>query len=135
MTDSFVRSLTLDIISRVLPDGGFSSIPGGQYRPDATAWAVLGLLAVGERLELVSAARVRLAEDQRDDGRVSLSEDHPAEFWPTAMAVLAWNGSDKYHPMQMRGIHFLLNTTGLHPKQEKNSPWCASECLQLLRAS
>ena len=121
MTDSFVETLTFKIVSRVLPNGGFSSIPNGEYRPDATAWAVLGLLAAGGRRDLIAPARARLAEDQWDDGRVTLSEDNPAPFWPTALAALAWSGSSEYSRLQRRSVDFLLKMTGMHPKQVKNA--------------
>ncbi len=99
---------------RTLPNGGFSGRPGGHYRPDATAWAVLVLAAVGAREDLVQSARSRLAADQMEDGRVSVSPDNPQAFWPTPLAVMAWHGSSTHREPQARALEFLLATTGKH---------------------
>jgi hypothetical protein len=57
-----------------------------------------------------------------EDGRVSLSKDHPQAFWPTTLAVLAWHGSPAHRKSQSRGIEFLLSTTGQHHKKRDDSP-------------
>jgi hypothetical protein len=110
------------IVTRALADGGFPSKPEGQYRPDATAWAALALNAAGDGKNTVNKACSRLAADQMEDGRVCLSRNHPQTFWPTAPAVLAWNGSPAHHESQRKGIEFLLATAGEHWQKKKNSP-------------
>ena len=40
-----------------LPEGGFANRPGGHYRPDATAWAVMALRMCGVAGQRLHAAR------------------------------------------------------------------------------
>lgn len=118
--------LTLTIIRRLraqsVTEGGFSDRPGGLYRADATAWAVLALMAAGTGSELFEAARLRLASDQLRDGSIGISPLHPQGFWPTAVAILAWQGAPAYREPHARAIQFLLQATGLHWKKTLNSP-------------
>lgn len=122
MSDSLPEILRRKIIARALPDGGFSSSPGGQYRPDASAWAILALTSAGEYENLLELARSMLAADQLDDGRICISKNHPQSFWPTALAVLAWNNSPTHGKSQEKGIDFLLETSGKHWPKESDSP-------------
>jgi hypothetical protein len=102
---------------RALSGGGFAIRQGGDFRPDATAWAVIALTALGMGAELTEAARQRLAAGQLGDGRVSISPDHPQCFWPTSLAVMAWQGAPAYKTAQDWAISFLLETSGLHYKK------------------
>ena len=122
MSDSLPEILRRKIIARALPDGGFSSNPGGRYRPDASAWAILALTSAGEYDNLLEAACARLAADQLDDGRICLSKTHPQSFWPTALGVLAWHNSPTHGKSQEKGIDFLLETSGKHYPKESDSP-------------
>jgi hypothetical protein len=108
------------LLQRRLPDGGFSGRAGGQYRPDATAWAALALADQGGVPELVSAARGRLLGDQLDDGRVPLQPEHPDVVWPTSAAMLAWRGSSVHREPLRRAADFLLDFSGLHWPPEPN---------------
>lgn len=91
MQDESLISYVDMLRSRALADGGFASHPTQQHsRPDATAWAILALDTTDTEVDLLEAARLRLAADQLADGRVSLSKDHPEVFWPTPLAILAW---------------------------------------------
>ncbi len=110
------------LAERVLPDGGFSGQPGGGYMPDATAWAILALAGSRSRADLVRRARTRLAADQLDDGRISVSPEYPDAYWTTSMAILAWQGSRFHHEHQARAIRFLLQTSGRHWKKDSRSP-------------
>jgi hypothetical protein len=108
-----------------LAKGGFSMLPGGVFRPEATAWAVLSLaLALsGDRdIGVIEAGRDRLAASQLKDGRVSVSPSDPGSFWPTSLAILAWQGSRKHAEHRSRAIGFLLNTSGRHWAKQENSP-------------
>jgi hypothetical protein len=119
------RELLETIRSRALDDGGFSMLPGGEYRPDATAWAVLALAAArvdGRDAVFVESSRSRLAAGQQKDGRVSISPSHPESFWPTAIAVLAWVGSPGHAEAQSRAVNFLLSTSGKHWVKVPDSP-------------
>ena len=107
---------------RAQPDGGFSNLAGGEYRSDATAWAILALAAAGARPDLIEPARKRLADGQQSDGRVCISADHPEAFWPTPLAVLAWHGSPSRREPQSRAVRFLLATAGTHWEKKTDSP-------------
>ncbi|NLI81258.1 MAG: terpene cyclase/mutase family protein [Deltaproteobacteria bacterium] len=110
-----------ELIGRSLPEGGFASYEGGEYRPAASAWAALALRFHHARGDLVEKARSRLVEDQQRDGRVSVSSSHPSAYWPTAVAVLAWQGGALAHrEAQERAVRFLLETSGLHWKNRSS---------------
>lgn len=99
---------------RILPGGGFGAKAGGKYRPDATAWAILALSASGTKKDALESSRARLVSSQLSDGRVNLLPEHPDAYWPTPLAVLAWQGSPAYLEQQSRAIEFLINNTGKH---------------------
>jgi hypothetical protein len=110
------------LCDRVLPEGGFAAHVGGKYRPDATAWAILALSAAGTEEDVLESSRARLVDSQLNDGRVSLLPEHPDAYWPTPLAVLAWQGSPAHLEQQSRAIEFLLNTTGLHWQRKPGAP-------------
>ena len=99
---------------RSLPRGGFPDHSHGEYRPDATAWAVITLSRQLSAADHVSAARRRLLDSQGPDGRISMSSDHPESFWPTPLAILAWIPSTDYQPAIEKALNFLLHASGLH---------------------
>ena len=107
---------------RRVSGGGFSGQPGGEYRADATAWAVMALAAYGEGGPLLEQSRARLADGQRLDGRICAASAHPEAFWPTPLAILAWNGSPAHREAQSRAVRFLLNTTGIHFEKDPEAP-------------
>src|SRR5262245_7508876 len=100
--------------SRGLPEGGFPARGVDSFRSDATAWAILALSRVAPSHPLLSPARDRLTTAQDPDGRVSMSREHEEAFWPTALSVLAWHGSQAHEPHCSRGVQFLLKITGQH---------------------
>jgi hypothetical protein len=106
---------------RALSGGGFAIRTGRDFRPDATAWAIIALSALGAGPDLIKAARQRLAAEQLGDGRVSISPAHPECFWPTSLAVLAWQGAPAYKAAQERAATFLLATSGLQWKKKPDS--------------
>ena len=110
------------ILKSSLPEGGFANRPGGHYRPDATAWAVMSLRMCGVAGQRLHAARQSITLSQLGDGRVVLSPDHPATFWPTPLAVLAWSGQPEFGEPQSRAASFLLKVTGNHFKRPADSP-------------
>lgn len=103
-----------------MPDGGFTAHPGGAYRTDATAWVALALAATSGMEHVAEAARARLVSDQFNDGRVDLSQSTPQAFWPTALAVLAWHNFPRYREAQLRGVSFLLTSSGIHYQRQKD---------------
>jgi hypothetical protein len=115
----------LDVLrQRALQDGGFSGKIGGQYRSDATAWAILALVASGSDShgQLIQQARNRLVANQLEDGRISISREEPEAFWPTPLGIMAWQGSPEHRQAQLLAARFLLNTGGLHWKKSPDSP-------------
>lgn len=122
---------------RAVPGGGFALRPGEGFRPEATAWAVMALSVLGREPDLREGGRRRLAAAQLEDGRVSISRDHPEAFWPTPLAVLAWQGTPACQEAKDRAVAFLLATSGVHWKKDpdaifghdsglKGWPWRAS---------
>jgi hypothetical protein len=101
--------------------GGFSEQPGGLYRPDSTAWAILALAYKRINPKLIDSGRDSLAASQISSGCVSYPQDINV-VWPTPLAILAWNGSLKHQEAQKRALNFLLDTSGTHWKRAPNSP-------------
>ena len=108
--------------ARALPEGGFPARSGDPFRSDATAWAILALSRLAPGHPLLGPARDRLTTAQDSDGRVSMSREHEEAFWPTALSVLAWNGSQAHESHCSLGVQFLLRTTGHHWRKEPNDP-------------
>ena len=103
-----------ELARRVLPEGGYADRPQGSSRSDATAWGILASRALGVSLQDVERHRRRLTLDQQEDGRVRLAPQHTESYWPTALAVLAWQDSPICHASQNLAVTFLLNTAGIH---------------------
>ena len=122
LKDSQLNSATRLLESRKLPEGGFSTRDGEAFRSDATAWAILALSRLAPGHSLLGPARNRLATAQDPDGRVSISREHQEAFWPTALSVLAWHGSEEHGLYHSRGIQFLLQTTGQHGSKNPDDP-------------
>lgn len=118
-----MQHLLREVLStRVLPDGGLADRPNGQFRVDSTAWGILSLMASGAAADLLDRSRARLKVEQGEDGRVSLSRSHPGSFWPTALAILAWQDSPASQAAQKRAAEFLLGTTGVHIPRKPDAP-------------
>lgn len=107
---------------RALGEGGFRSAARGDYRPDATAWAVVALRSAGAGAGQVLPALERLAADQAADGRLPISPRHPQAFWPTPLGILAWQGVPDFEATSARAVHFLLSTSGEHYPRPPDSP-------------
>jgi hypothetical protein len=91
------------------------------FRPDASAWAVIALEAYNNNRDLTIPACQRLAKMQLSDGRISIIEDHPESYWPTALAVLAWKKVSGFEREAELAAQFLLNTTGKHWLKQKDA--------------
>jgi hypothetical protein len=61
-------------------------------------------------------------QKQHRDGRLCVNNTHPASYWPTPLAILAWQDSPSCREAQQRAIHFLLQTTGFHFPRESDAP-------------
>ena len=108
--------------SRALSEGGFPARGGEPFRSDATAWAILALSQLVSGHSLLGPARDRLTTAQDPDGRVSMSREHEEAFWPTALSILAWHGSQAHESHCSRGVLFLLKTTGKHRSKNPDDP-------------
>lgn len=122
MVVDLISKLSGSLLQRNLTGGGFQEQPGGDFRPDATSWSIIALAANGEDNKSIDPSRHRLAKEQRKDGRVSITADQPDAIWPTALAVLAWQGAAAHREAQQQAIHFLLNTFGTHGPRPNDSP-------------
>ena len=121
MIDPLLKPYLDRLVGQSLKEGGFADRTGGVYRPDASAWAVLVLQYYDPLSPFIEPARTRLAQDQLEDGRVSVSSDHPDVIWPTPLAILAWNNAPAFQDHQTRALHFLLNVAG-----SDGWPWTAN---------
>jgi hypothetical protein len=122
MASSLAAELTHRLASRALPDGGFAGYPGEPLRPEATAWATLALGIAGTAPELVARGRQRLVEVQLPDGGLSTAPLHPGTAWPTAIAVLAWQGAAAERDAQRRAVAHLLATRGSTFRRQPELP-------------
>ncbi len=124
MSRASLREIVQSYLSeRLLGDAGFVGRPGGPFQVDATIWGILALHACGGAHETLERLRTRLALEQSADGRVSVSRDHPDSYWPTPLAILAWQNSFAHQDSQRRAVRFLLETTGVHFPREPDAPW------------
>jgi hypothetical protein len=110
------------LMRRALPGGGFAGKAGGQFLVDPTAWGILALAACGGSPELLEQSRHLLMREQLPDGRLCVSRAHPASYWPTSLAILAWQDSKPCHEAQERAVRFLLETTGYHFPRTSDVP-------------
>lgn len=109
-----------ELARRILPEGGYAERPQGHFRSDATAWGILASRALGSSQDDLERHRRRLALEQQEDGRVRLSPQHSESYWPTALAILAWQGSSVSQASQDLAVKFLLNTAGIHFQRKPN---------------
>ncbi len=110
------------LLTRTQSNGGFLSAPHRKDRPDATAWGTIILSHSNIEANPIERSRDYLTTYQMEDGRVSLSTDHPDSFWPTPLSILAWGISPPHKRNQVKSIHFLLNTSGEHWAKNPISP-------------
>jgi hypothetical protein len=119
---SIKRIVREELPRRFLTDGGIADLPRGQFRTDATAWGILAFGAAGGRDDFLERHRTRLVYEQGEDGRVSLSQQHPDSYWPTALAILAWQDFPTGSTARSRAIRFLLDSTGIHAPRTPGDP-------------
>ena len=110
------------LMRRALPSGGFAGTTGGQFQVDSTAWGVLALGACEGAAERIDQSRHMLIREQLQDGRLCVNTTHPASYWPTSLAILAWRDSESCREAQQRAIRFLLETTGFHFPRTSDVP-------------
>jgi hypothetical protein len=118
MIDRLVSDSINLLQKRSLAEGGFTNADNGDYRTDATAWAIIALSACAFDPEIISRARSRLAAGQLADGRVCISPHHPAVYWPTPLAILAWSQSPSNQDSLARAVDFLLEHSGMSLQEQ-----------------
>lgn len=118
------------LLRRILPGGGFSGTPSGKFQADSTAWGILAFHAREGSEELREHSRGLLAREQIADGRVCIKKEQPESYWPTPLAILAWQGSVPSYEAQQRAIRFLLSTTGWHFPRSHDAPWAHDTLLR-----
>ena len=109
-TDSNSKSPLRLLEDRFIEGAGFPYCPGGGFRPDATAWAILALEAAGSTSGSADKARRLLVKAQGDDGRVCVWPQDPDAYWPTALAALAWSGAPGFDEPRNKAVRFLLES-------------------------
>lgn len=109
------------LLARALPDGSFAVSPGGDSRPDATAWAAVALHALAAAPEACVAARTALAKRQRPDGSVPVLPQRPEATWPTAVAALAWSPDPAFAAQTRAAAAWLQTHSGSHWPKQANS--------------
>jgi len=122
MNIDLISTLSSLLQRRQLPESGFAEYPGGDFRPDATAWSILALEAADVGDTGIDLGRKRLSRAQREDGRVSIDRQAEGAAWPTPLALLAWGAAPEYRDVQTRAVRFLLETSGLHWPRQSDSP-------------
>lgn len=126
-----MRRLLREILfKRTLSDGGVTDRLAGAFRVDSTAFAILSLAAAGEPSQSLEPSRARLIREQGEDGRVSVSREHPTSYWPTSLAILAWCNSSASQVARSRAVAFLLDTTGKHFPRTPEAPWAHDTSLK-----
>jgi prenyltransferase/squalene oxidase-like repeat protein len=119
---SLRKSVEAVLSRRLLSDGGMAGRLEGPLHIDSTAWGVLALRASGGAHEVIEQLCTVLVREQHGDGRVCMNRANPASFWPTPLAVLAWQNSIVSQVAQSRAVHFLLSTTGVHFAKRPTDP-------------
>lgn len=119
---SFKQMGCEELSRRFLPEGGIVDRPHGQFRVDATAWGILAFRGAGGEQDILEKHRARLIREQGEDGRVWVHREHTESYWPTALAILAWQDSSPSQAAQSRAIKFLLETTGVHYPRKSSTP-------------
>lgn len=114
-------SIITEIVSVQLPDGGFPYHPGEHSRVDATSWAVIALSLMEGSPDACHQGKTFLVTQQHEDGRISISPDHPQASWPTALAILAWGADPLFKQSRELAVRFLLNFSGKHWPKPENS--------------
>ncbi|MHC4133012.1 MAG: prenyltransferase/squalene oxidase repeat-containing protein [Planctomycetota bacterium] len=120
-TDNNLLTAAVETIkARQLPQGGFSAIDNGIFRPDVTAWAAIAIHVSGIKDDTLIKAQQRLTDSQYADGRLTVSENQHSALWPTPLAILAWLNDPEFEQPRKKAINFLLTTYGT---QSSNPPF------------
>src|SRR5574341_810991 len=103
---SLKRMVREKLSRRFLLEGGIADVPRGRFRTDATAWGILAFRAAGGEQDILERHRTRLIHEQDEGGRLCVDREHPDSYWPTALAILAWQNSPASQTAQTRAVRF-----------------------------
>ena len=124
MTGDLITALTAALNHKAMIGREFRSPMAAIIQPDATAWAILALWASGVADIDLQPARIRLAADQQADGRISVSPEHPEAFWPTSLAILAWDQVPEFRENRNRACPISFKDYRLSFSQGKGCCLC-----------
>ena len=124
------RMIREKISRRFRLEGGIPQSPQEGARADATAWGILAFQAAGGEQDILERHRARLIHEQDKGGRLSVDRKHPDSYWPTALAILAWQNSPGSQSAQSLAVRFLLESTGAHPPKSADAPWAHDTTLR-----
>jgi hypothetical protein len=127
---SLKRMVREKLSRRFLLEGGIVDLPRGRFRTDATAWGILAFRAAGGEQDILERHRARLIQEQDEGGRLCVDREHLASYWPTALSILAWQGSPASQSAQTRAVRFLLESTGIHFPRKADAPWAHNTILR-----
>lgn len=123
MASALLKRVARETLSeRFFAEGGIADRAHGQFRVDATAWGILAYRAAEGEHAILETHRLRLIQEQEQGGGLSINKHHPESFWPTALAILAWQDSSGSQAAQGRAISFLLEKTGVHVPHRSDEP-------------
>ncbi|MDA7977818.1 MAG: hypothetical protein MPJ50_03490 [Pirellulales bacterium] len=109
----------LDFLSENVGPG---YVPGGAGATEPTALSALALSAHGRDLDAANQLQA-LTKWQAPDGSLGVTETESQPQWPTALAVIAWNGSSvdstAYRENSQRAVRWMLQQRGeiIPPRQ------------------
>jgi len=118
-----VAAILQQVLKRAQSDGSYLFRPHQGSRPDATTWSIYILSHAGIEADAFLSARNYLAHFQLEDGRVCINLDHPEAYWPTPLAILAWEGSVSHDQHRNQARRFLLSTSGQHWERNPAHPY------------
>jgi hypothetical protein len=119
---SLARIVREKVSRRFLPEGGITHLPCGRFGTGATAWGILVYRAAGGEQEILEKHCARLIREQDKGGRLCVDKEHPDSYWPTAIAILAWQDSQRSDDARQKAVQFLLKATGVHSPRLANDP-------------
>lgn len=119
-----------ELARRSLPGGGIADQVRGRFRTDATGWGILTLCAAGVEHGLIETHRARLVREQDENGRICMDSQHPESYWPTTLAILAWQSSLPSRSAQDHAVQFLLEAAGNQYPRKPDDPWAHDTTLR-----
>ncbi len=117
MTDNWILQARQSLCQTQRADGGWSYREAQESQTEPTVLAALALQAHPDPEdprghERIEAACRGLADRQRPDGAVGVSDSIPVPAWPTPLAVLLWAGQNAYPGQRRKAVAWCLSRQG-----------------------